>query len=687
MKRFTALLLIPAFFIVVTSCSKKSASDTKSEAAKYNNFLSSFVDSTVNPADDFFRYAMGQWVKNNPIPASENSWGVWSLVDEENYDRLKKINDDAAAKKDAKPGSADQKIGDFWFTGMDTVSIEKMGITPLQPELAKIDAITDKKSMLAEAAELQTLGVGVFYGNYIEQDEMISSKYRIHLYQGGIGLPDRDYYFDTDARTKNIRDEYVKHIAKMFELSGTDAATAEKNAATIMRMETDLAKASRKLEDLRDPYANYNKMTVSAIDKTTPSIEWGEFFTMTGAKDIDTVIVGQPEFFIQLEKNLKQESVDNWKIYLKWNLIDTYASKLSSDFDKENFHFYGTIMNGATEQRARWKRVLDEEEGDMGFLLGQLYVKQYFSPETKQRYEKVVDNIIDAYKDRIQNLPWMSDSTKQLALKKLSSVIKKVGYPDTWRDYSNLEIDRESYAKNCMHAAKYRNDYKISKLYKPVDRTEWDMTPQTYNAYYEPSNNEIVVPAAMFIIPGLPDQYADDALVYSYAGGSTIGHEITHGFDDQGRQFDENGNLKNWWTKKDEVEFLQRSKMIVRQFDSYTVVDSLHANGDATQGENIADLGGVLLGLDAFKKTDEYKQGKSIGGFTPVQRYFIGYALSWLGSIRPETLSLMVKTDVHAPNYLRVNGPLSNVPDFYQAFNVKPGDPMYREDSARVKIW
>ncbi len=428
-------------------------------------------------------------------------------------------------------------------------------------------------------------------------------------------------------------------------------------------------------------------MTVDEMSKLTPSIAWKDFLARGNIRDLDSVVVGQPEFFKQVEQSLNSESIKNWKTYLRWQLINTFADKVSNDFDKQNFHFYGTIMNGTPEQRPRWKRMLDNEEQYLGDALGQLYVQQYFSPKTKVRYEKLTDDIFTAFRERIAKLEWMSDATKKEALKKLNSVTKKVGYPEKWRDYSTYDVDRSLFVSNCLKGNIWLSDFYIQKLHKPVDRTEWGITPQTYNAYYNPSNNEIVLPAAIFILPGIPDEEIDDALVYSYAGGTTIGHEITHGFDDQGRQFDDQGNLKQWWTKEDEEEFNKRAQKIIKQFDDYVAVDTLHVNGNATQGENIADLGGIVLGWDAFKKTEQYKSGKSIGGYTPAQRYFIGWALGWMNHMRPESLAVQVKTNVHAPSFLRVIGSVTNQIEFYKAFNVKPGDTMYRSDDVRVQIW
>jgi len=473
----------------------------------------------------------------------------------------------------------------------------------------------------------------------------------------------------------------------MFVLMGDDSVRARAEAELVMKIETELAGASRKLADLRDPHANYNPMAVSGLSKLSASVEWPAFLEAGGITGIDTVIVGQPEFFRQVEKSLRAHDLEAWKAYARWHLADTFAGNAGGAIEDENFHFYGTILNGTTEQRPRWKRVLDREERYLGDALGQLYVARYFSPETKARYERLTDEIFAAFRDRVAKLDWMSEETKKRALVKLAAVDKKVGYPDHWRDYSSYTVDRESYLGNCKRGNAWLSDYDIAKLHKPVDRTEWHMTPQTWNAYYNPSNNEIVLPAAVFLLPGIADEDLDDAIVYAYAGGSTIGHEITHGFDDDGRQFDEKGNLVSWWTDEDEREFEQRSSKIVQQFDDYVVLDSLHVNGRATAGENIADLGGLLLGWEAFKKTEQYRKGESLGGYTPTQRYFLGWAVGWTNQLRPENLAVRVKSDVHAPSFLRVNGPVANMPEFQQAFDVQPGDGMYRSEQERVQIW
>jgi len=681
MKRWAFALLAVA---AVSGCSSQPRSSAPVVTA--DNYLSQFVDSTTSPRTDIFQFAVGKWLKDHPIPTSERSWGIGKVVQDETYRRLVDISAGAARAQNS-PGTNAQKIGDFWAAAMDSTAQDKAGLTELQAEFAAITAAKDLQDLLAEVARLHYIGAGPMLSMFIFQDEKNSERNALHLYQGGLGLPNRDYYFDTDERTKKIRGEYGPHVTRTFELLGDDSTRAKAEAATVMAIETDLAKASRKLAALRDPESNYHAMTLAGVAKLTPTIRWKEFLAAGHMTDLDTVIVGQPEFFQQLERSLQGRSLDEWKTYCRWHLATAYAEQAGGSYDAEHFHFFGTIMNGTAEQRARWKRMLDQEEGYLGDALGQLYVQQYFSPQAKARYEKLTDDVFDAFRARIRNLDWMSPPTKERALKKLDAVTKKVGYPTKWKDYSNYQVKRDSFLGNAIRGNEWQSDYFIAKLHKPVDRTEWDMTPQTYNAYYNPSNNEIVLPAAAFILPGIPDSLVDDALVYGYAAGSTIGHEITHGFDDEGRQFDEKGNLKSWWTPADEKEFKQRAKKIVAQYNGYVAVDTLHVNGEATQGENIADLGGIQLGWDAFTKTEEYKEGKTLGGYTPAQRYFIGWALSWMNQIRPENLAMRVKTDVHAPSFLRVIGPVTNLPEFYEAYDVKPGDPMYRADDVRVKIW
>ncbi|RSK31055.1 M13 family metallopeptidase [Hymenobacter metallilatus] len=675
------LLAAPLLGLVFTACQPGGKSQ-----ATGPDLIQANLDTTVRPGDDFYSYANGAWFKSHPIPASESNWGIGKEVQNEVYARLRKLNEDAA-KTSAAAGSVQQKIGDFWATGMDSATINKQGIAPLKQELDRIQSMQSVADVQAAIARLQPLGVNALIGYYVGQDAKNSDKMALQLWQSGLGLPNRDYYFNKDARTKNIRQEYDSHLVKMFGLLGQDAATAQANARRVVQLETKLAASSRKLEALRDPYANYNKMAVSGLDKLTPGLSWKPWLAQMQLAKVDTVIVGQPEFYREAGRLLTTAPLADWKAYLQWQLVHAFASTLSQDFDNENFRFYGTVLQGAKQQRPRWKRVLDAEENAMGEALGQLFVQEYFTPATKKRYEDLTENVVASFREHIQKLDWMSDSTKQKALAKLTKITRKVGYPDKWKDYSTLKVDRSSYAANVMRANEWAYRYNLSKLGKPVDRTEWGMTPQTYNAYYNPSNNEIVLPAAIFAIPGLIDANADDAIIYGYAGASTIGHELTHGFDDEGSQFDEKGNLRNWWSKKDRAAFQQRVNGIVRQFNGYTVLDSLHINGKATAGENIADLGGIVIALDAFKKTEQYKKGEKIGGLTPTQRYFLGYALGWQTHQRDERLAQAILTDVHSPAQFRINGPFADVPEFYEAFNVKPGQKLYLPDSARVKIW
>ena len=670
-----------AFSIIC--CGFTACSNHASTSAAKPDILAANMDTTVSPGEDFFQYANGGWIKKTPIPAAESGWGIGNMVQDEIYSRLKTINEKAIAEK-SSPGTISQKIGDFWKSGMDSIGIDKAGLMPLQNDIKAIDAVTNAAQLMEVAAGFHKKSIGCFFSNYVGQDDKHSDMMAFKMDQGGLGMPNRDYYFNTDDRTLKVKAAYQDYMLKTFRQ--LDTATAKKNVEEVLTLETKLAKSSRKLAALRDPYKNYNKMSWAGLGKIAPSINWNEYAKTTGASKVDSVIIGQPEFYTSLSNEIKATPINVWKSYLKLRLIQNAAEYL----DKEtynNYFDYRKTLTGAKEPRARWKRVLDAEEGAIGEALGQLFVKEYFSETAKKRYNDMVENIRAAYKERIGKLSWMSDSTKQKAYEKLAKITKKVGYPDKWKDFSSLKIDDGPWVLNMERAGGWWYNYQINKLGKPVDRTEWSMTPQTYNAYYNPSNNEIVLPAGIFAVAGYRDEDLDDALVYGYAAASTIGHEITHGFDDQGRQYDDAGNLKNWWTKNDETAFTKKAGFIIRQFSEFNPVDTLHINGDATQGENIADLGGLLLGLDAFKKTTSYKKNEKIAGLTQTQRYFLGYALGWLSQTRKERLANQVMTDVHAPARERVNGPVVNIPEFYEAFGIKPGDKMYRADSLRVNIW
>lgn len=652
---------------------------------KLGDVLTSHLDSTVHPGNDFFTYANGGWLAKNPIPASEKDWGIFNLVEDENYARLKKLSEDASAQQ-AKPGSSTQQIGDFFYTAMDSSLAEKLDITPIQPILKEIQSIKSIHEIPTAVMKLQQYGIEVGYNMHIGQDMMNSAKNRIYINQGGLGLPDRDYYFNTDTRTINIRTQYGKHITNMLSMLYNDSIVAKRMSNEIVQFESYLASKHKKLEALRDPYANYFKYATIKLNESLKAFEWKRTFEKFEIKE-DSLIIGQPEFLIALQNTLQSTELSKWKSYLEWHTLSAFAPYLSSKYDKENFNFYNAILQGSKQQRPRWKRALEAQEDALGDALGQLYVKTFFTEKTKKRYETLVEHVVESYRERIQNLDWMSDSTKAKALVKLNAITRKVGYPTKWKDYSTMKIGRASYAENIMESKKWQFKYELSKLDKPVDKEEWEMTPQTYNAYYNPSNNEIVLPAAIFTAPGYKDEDIDDAVIYGYVGASTIGHELTHGFDDEGRQFDEKGNLNNWWSKADEHQFKQRADRLIQQFNEYVVLDSLHPNGKATLGENIADLGGIVIALDAFKKTTQFKNNKAIAGLTPLQRYFLGYAYGWMQTRRPETLANQLLTDVHAPIFLRVNGPMSNCDAWYQAFNVNSTHKLYRDSSSRVRIW
>jgi putative endopeptidase len=508
----------------------------------------------------------------------------------------------------------------------------------------------------------------------------------VFVYQGGLSLPDRNYYFDNDARAKMIREKFMTHLTNMFKIMGYDDAKAKTAADKLMKLETAIAKTSRKREDCRDPLKNYNKMAYDKFKASTPNIDWSLFMTGVGLKKVDTVIVGQPEFLTALDGYLKSFPLEDWKYYLKFHLINGLSRYMDDKTYLEHFSFYNTVLRGVKEPKPRWKRVVESTDASLGELIGQVYVDEYLPKGTKEKLVEIGNAIKSIYADRIKALDWMSNATKDKALKKLNAVIMKVGYPDKWKDLSSMQLDRSSFVKNAMAANKWENNYMISKYGKPVDRTEWDMYPQTYNAYYNPSNNEIVIPGCNIIVPGYEGKMADDALLYSIIG-ATFGHEITHGFDDQGCKYNELGNLANWWTPEDSAKFYAKTKKIVKQFDGYIAVDSLHINGDLTQGENIADLGGIIMAYEAFKKTNQYKNNEMIAGLTPDQRFFLGYALAWMVNERPEATANQIKSNEHAPAKFRVIGPLQNMPEFYKAFDIKPGDKMYRPDSLRVKIW
>lgn len=647
--------------------------------------LVSHIDSTVRPGDDFFDYANGGWFRRHPIPPSEQSNGIWQLIQDTINNQIRDVCISAASKVQPE-GSNKQKIGDFFYSGMDSVALNKNGIRSMQPDLQQIERIANMSDLMANAAFVHRVSSSPFFNFYVVQDDKNSSKYAIYIAQGGLSLPDRRYYFDNDAKTKDIREKFVQYAATMFRIMGSDSLQALSDASKLMKTETALASASRKREDTRDPFSNYHKMSLKQLVALTPAIDWNLFINKAGLVNVDSVVVAQPEFLTGLNGLLRKYPLADWKNYLKFHFFTGLSPYLDDKTYYATFNFYSRELRGVKEPKPRWKRVVEETDGALGDLIGQVYVSEYLPKGTKEKLLEIGNAIKTVFAERIRALDWMSETTKEKALKKLNAVVMKVGYPDKWKDMSALKLDRNSYVKNVMSANKWEWNFMINKYGKPVDRTLWDMEPQTYNAYYNPSNNEIVIPGCNIIVPGYERKMADDAILYGIIGG-TFGHEITHGFDDQGAKYDANGNLSNWWTSQDSIRFYNKTKMIVRQFDNYIAVDNLHINGALTQGENIADLGGVVMSYEAFRKTRQFRNNKKTAGFTPAQRFFLGYALGWMVNMRPEAIVTQVKSNEHAPAKWRVIGPLSDMTEFYNSFNVKQGDKMWRPDSLRVRIW
>ena len=669
--------------LVIFACNH---STEKKETVAAIDPLIEHIDSTFKAVDDFFMFANNGWFKQYPIKASDNGNGIFKTIDDTVNAAIKQICL-ASSKANAAKGSNEQKIGDFYKSGMDTTQLEKLGTSPLQKELNTIDNIKSPVDFAKEIAHLHQLGGSPLFSFHIGPDDKNSSKNSCFFWQGGLGLGQRDYYFNEDERTANIRKEYVKHIQHMFQLLKVDEKISIENAQIIMKIETDLAQVSKKMEELRDPYENYNKISFSDLDKKYAGIFWQSYIKEWKLTSVDSVIIGQPNFFKALGPILKKYTIEQWKNYCKWNLISENAAYLSKEFVEEDFHFFKTVLSGVSEQKPRWEIVVNETNDALGELIGQIYVKEYLPENTKEKLLEIGENIRTVYGEHIKALDWMSEETKVKALSKLAKINMKVGYPDQWKDMSKVEINNTQYLENILRVKEWEFNRMISKYGKPVDKNEWEMYPQTYNAYYSPTFNEIVVPACNIIVPGYEGKMPDDALLYGIIGGSTFGHEITHGFDDEGSQYDETGNLNDWWTKEDREKFKAKTKLIVEQYSDYTVLDSLHINGDATQGENIADLGGVTMGFEAFKKTEMYKSNKMIGGLTPSQRFFMGYAFAWMVNRRDEALAHQIMTDVHSPAKFRINGVVSNLTSFYEAFGVKEGDKMYRSEANRVKIW
>jgi putative endopeptidase len=654
---------------------------------KYPAFDVQNMDTTIKPGDDFFAYTNGTWLKNNPIPADKNARSAIEELFEKNRHDIKGIIEDAAAANGVHPGSDTAKIGTFYNSGMDTVSIEEQGIAPLKIYFDKIEAMKNIADIQATAAYFQTYQINPFFYLFSNQDSKNSTSVIAQCYQAGLGLPDRDYYFNNDQSTRKIREKYLVHLTRIFELLKCEPAVAEKNAATIMKMETQLAKASFTNVENQDPQKTYNKLTIDGLNKLAPNIDWKSYFAQVGYPGINEVNIYQPSFFKELSSMMKSFPVDDWKTFLNWQLIYSTAPFLSKDFVKQNFDFYNATLSGQEKMEPRWKTILDATSGSMGESIGKLYVNKYFPPVAKQKMTDLVMNLKKSLKQRIENLSWMGQQTKLEALAKLDKMGVKVGYPDKWRDYSGLVITPKSYVINVLNSQAFEFRYSMDKVGKPVDPTEWGMTPQTVNAYYNPNRNEIVFPAGI-LQPPFFNMDADDAINYG-AIGMVIGHEMTHGFDNMGRQFDKEGNLRDWWTKEDSKAFDTHTSPLIDQYNKYEVLDSAFVNGKHTLGENIADLGGATVAYNAYKLSLEDKEEpKPIDGFTDLQRFFLSYAQIWRTNMRDEELRKRVATDEHSPAKIRINGVVYNMPEFYSAFpNVKEGDKLFRTTEQRPVIW
>ncbi|MEW9798569.1 M13 family metallopeptidase [Alteromonas sp. CYL-A6] len=686
----TAIGLAIAF--ALAGCNPAPSSDTQAPAApvaqeKEVKSLSSGImkdnmDTSVDPGDDFFTYVNGKWLEKTTIPADKSSYGAFTILRDASQEDVMEIIR-TSAEGDFAAGSDEQKVGDFYKAYMDMETRNALGSAPLAPELAKIEAIEDYSDLATYFAYANRYGFGAPFAIGQVPDFKSPKEYMIYTWQSGLGLPERDYYFNDDEASQKIRDAYVKHIETMLSLAGMDAP-ADK-AAMLMALETRIADLHMKKEKTRDWATNYNKVAVSDLSTHMPQFDWNAFLTEAQLSDLDSLVFLQTDFMGNLDTLITDTSLEDWKTFLKWNLVNASATRLSADFDEANFAFYSKVLQGVEEQREHWRRAVDVVNNHVGEVIGKVYVKEHFPPEAKARMTELVDNLLLAYKDSIQNLDWMTDETKAQALDKLSKFTVKIGYPDQWKDYSALTVDAKDLFGNLKRSADVVYEEMLEKQGGPVWTHEWSMTPQTVNAYYNPTMNEIVFPAAI-LQPPFFDMNADDAV--NYGGiGAVIGHEIGHGFDDSGSTFDGDGVLRNWWTEQDLSEFKARTAQLVGQYDEFEALPGLFVNGEYTLGENIGDLGGISIALKAYHMSLNGEAAPVLDGFTGDQRVFIGFGQVWATKYRDEALRSRIATDSHSPAHFRANGSVRNVPAFYEAFNVEKDDALYLPPEQRVKIW
>ena len=684
MKRINSkLLMLGLASFVSVEASAQHASPAPAKKTPFIN--NSDMDLSIKPGEDFYQYASGTWIKHNPVPAKETRWGSFNKLRDFNINAVKTLVTSAAENKKAPAGSIEKRVGDFYAAGMDSIAIEKAGATSIKADLAKISSIKTLDDVLSQTAYMRTVGIGSpMFGFFVGQDRKNVENMIPQLSQGGTTLPDRDYYLKNDSRSQGIRDAYKKYMVKLFTLSGSSAEAAEKSAETVFNIEKTLAEAQMSRVEMRDPQKTYNKFAVSDLSKTTPAINWKNLMAQMKVTGQDTILVNSPSFFTKLNSLLTSTPVNDWQTYLQWNVLKSSAPYLSSNFVDANFEFT-QALSGQKVQTPRWQRMSSLTDGTLGELLGQLYVKNHFKPEAKERMQELVANLIKAYEIRIKNLDWMTPATKEKALAKLGTFKPKIGYPDKWKTYEGLNVNRASFFQNLRNAGSWNYNEMVSQLGKPVDRNRWGMTPPTVNAYYNPVMNEIVFPAGILQFPFF-DPDADDAV--NYGGiGAVIGHEISHGFDDSGSQYDKDGTLRNWWTGEDREKFKEKTLALKKQFDAYTVLDTLHVNGQLTMGENIGDLGGLNAAYEAFKMTKQGQSNEKIDGFTPDQRFFLSWAQVWRGNILNETAAQLIVTDPHSPGPYRTIGAPVNMDAWYKAFNVQPGDKLYKKPEDRIKIW
>ena len=672
------VLAIPLFIASLASLSGAQQSSTPPTMHEPALDVTS-MDRTIDPCVDFFKYSCGGWIKKNPIPPDQSSWDTYSKMQDENLGRLREILEAASAPNSSR-NAATQKIGDYYASCTDEKVIESKGAEPLKPDMERIAAIASKAEIASTAAAMIDDNILFRFGS--TQDFRDASQMIAEADQGGLGLPDRDYYVKDDQKSVDLRKAYVAHVQKMFELLGDKPAIAANEAQTVMRIETALAKGSMTRVERRDPKNLDHKMNSGDLAKITPDFQWQTYFTKVGLPSLASLNVASPGFFKAMDEELNKETLADWKTYMRWHLVHANAPFLSSTFLNENFAFYGKTLRGQEQLQPRWKRCTEGVDGDLGEALGQVYVEKYFSPPAKQEAVKMVKEIETAMQADINSLPWMSANTKQQAIVKLHGMANKIGYPDKWRDYSKLEIIRGDELGNVERARKFEFERQLAKIGKPLDRGEWDMTPPTVNAYYNPQMNDINFPAGVLQPPAF-DPASDAAPNYGDTGG-TIGHELTHGFDDEGRQFDAQGNLRDWWTDEDGKEFVKRASCISDQYSTYTIIDDIKINGKLTLGEDVADLGGLILAYMAWKEDTKGQNLQPIEDLTPEQRFFVGYGQSWCGESRDETKRLRATVDPHSPEKYRTNGVVSNMPEFQEAFHCKAGSPMVNQNRCRV---